>query len=129
MELKHRGTSIYKDIYALIDHWESQTRISDASTPDQAERLRLAHERVIEAGKEFDTKLRTDATIVLRELRSRIPYEARKQIPAIPTFEPADPRAGALITLDIPLGPEFSFGMMKPLARELEELVKLLPDR
>ena len=65
--------------------------------------------------------------MVLVELRNRIPYGKRKHIIGLPNINPADPRDGSVSLYSVMTG-ESGFWFSELLAREIEELVKLLPN-
>jgi hypothetical protein len=130
-ELKARGTNLYTRIKAMNAHYAEVARTrktrEERKEIDAEESGRLWLQETAEAGKEFDENYRTDARMVLLELRNRIPYAARKHIVGLPNINPADKRAGKVSMYDI-FPAEFAVGFSDLLAREIEELVKLLPD-
>ena len=65
--------------------------------------------------------------MVLIELRNRIPMEARKHIVGLPNIKPADERDGQVSLYDI-IPRNMAVFTSDMLAREIEELTKLLPD-
>lgn len=130
-ELKTRGTNLYTGIKAMNAYWSKVAREREArlmrKAIDQAESLRLWREEMAQAGLEFDSKYRVEARMVLQEVRNRIPYEARKHIIGLGSINPADVRAGKVSLYDL-FPADFAVGFSELLAREIEELVKLLPD-
>jgi len=130
VELKTRGMNLYTGIKAMNAHYgkvarERESRLGRKEI-DQAESGRLWHEEMAQAGLEFDAKYRVDARMVLQELRNRIPYDARKHIIGLGNMNPADVRAGKVSLYDL-FPADFAVGFSDLLAREIEELVKLLP--
>jgi len=131
-ELKSKGTQIYRKIHAMNQHYNASIRElrkkSARNELDEVKRRELEREITSKGGEEFNRELRTDATMVVRELRNRIPYASRKHIVGLPDINPADKRAGSVSRYTV-MPAEFSFFWSDQLAREIEELVKLLPER
>jgi hypothetical protein len=131
-ELKIRGTNLYTRIKAMNAHYSQVARNREARHAskeiDDIENGRLWREEMAQAGEEYDRNYRTEARMVLLELRNRTPYQARKHILGMPSINPADNRAGQVSLYDV-FPAEFSVGFSDLLAREIEELVKLLPDQ
>jgi hypothetical protein len=130
VELKVRGANLYGRIKTINSHYSGiavlrQDRLAKKEISPE-ESGRLWQEEKAKAGEEFEG-LRVEARMILVELRNRIPYEARKHIVGLPSINPADKRAGSVSLHDVfPSG--LAVGFSDLLAREIEELVKLLPD-
>jgi len=93
---------------------------------DQLRFQELHRQEALRAAEEYERKYRIDAQMVVRELRNRIPYAARKHIVGLPEIRPADSRAGN-VDLGSVMSSEFSLYYSDALCREIEELAKLLP--
>ena len=130
-ELKAKGTLLYKKIKAMNSFYggnirKLQTQLNTKQI-DKEKFAELSREQVQKGAEEFDKESRVDAQMVLVELRNRIPYGKRKHIIGLPNINPADPRDGSVSLYSTMTG-EFGFWWSELLAREIEELVKLLPD-
>lgn len=129
-ELKTRGGNLYIGIKAMNTHWSKVARERDARAGrkeiDQIESGRLWREEMAQAGLEFDAKYRVEARMVLQELRNRIPHDLRKHIIGLGNINPADVRSGKVSLYDL-FPADFAVGFSDLLAREIEELVRLLP--
>src|SRR5438094_6244935 len=101
-----------------------QTQL-DTKKINNAKFAELMREQSQKGAEEFDRESKVDAQMVLLELRNRIPFEKRKHIIGLPNIRPADPRDGSVSLYSVLPG-EFGFWWSEMLAREIEELVKLL---
>jgi hypothetical protein len=131
-EVEQKGTLIYKKIRDMnsfynVNDLKLQNK-RDRKEIDEAKYQELVRQQMLQAGDEFIRELRTDAIMVLTALRGRIPYEHRKHIVGLPDIMPADPRAGSVSLYSVTPG-VFNLFWSEMLANEIEELVKLLPDR
>jgi hypothetical protein len=129
-ELKQRATRIYRkidDIDHFYDdgiHRAEDRKAKHEITEEQFHEIWIASLR--RGGDEFDKSVRADAAIVLAELRKRIPYESRKHIVGLPDLLSANPKDGSTsLYFAVPATP---YGFTHLLAREIEQLAKLLPD-
>jgi hypothetical protein len=131
-ELRSKGTNVYRGIHKLNDFYganvqqlrQKQQR-GEIDKPKLEELIAAEESR---AATEFAREWQVDAALVLRELRNRIPREARKHIVGLPGIKSADPRDGVVSLYDV-LPTPFNLFASDLLAREIEQLVKLLPDR
>jgi hypothetical protein len=112
---------LYERIRKINSFHEKQLRQLNDSNAISEEMRRVE--------EEYDSEVKVDATMVLGELKNRIPYERRNHILGLPEINPADPKAGSPSMYTAPWPGPFNLLFSQMLANEMEELVKLLPDK
>ena len=130
-ELRERAFEMVRKIDSLTEIWGQRV----AAVKQRAAQENLSSTAAVElemaemrrASEEYERELSVDAGMLRRELRSRVPYEKRKHIVGLPDMLPANPNAGAVSFYDV-MGAPFSLAWAGLLARELQQLAKLLPD-
>jgi hypothetical protein len=131
-ELKQKGTILYKKIQDLDSFHNKNIRELKAQHErkeiDKLQLKQLWDKQEAQVAEEFAKELRTDALMVREELRNRIPEERRKHIIGLPNVNPADSREGSVSLYSV-LPTPLNFHVSGQLAYEIEELVKLLPDK
>jgi len=131
-ELKAKATAVYQRIRDMEEVWNAEhQRIRSqlqSGAIDQATHDELVKEQRERFTNEYAREHRVDARMVLTELYNRIPPKARKHLMGLPGITDNDPRSGIVSMYDI-MPPEVSIYFSDQLANQIEELVKLLPDR
>jgi len=131
-ELKQRATRVYRRIDEIDQFYdEANRRAKDRKAKHEITEEQYGEiwvENLRRGGEEFDKSARAEAAIVLDELRKRIPPESRKHIIGLPDLLPADPKEGSVPLYFAAPTMEANYGFTHLLAREIEQLVKLLPD-
>jgi hypothetical protein len=147
-KLKEQANIIVSKIRAMNIVFDTRMTVirdrSDRKEINNEEFGRLWEEELQRAGEEFERDLKTDALIVLWELRKRVPAETRKHIiglkgipdivltpdgrPDVEHQAPVDGPNGAPVSSMGVMGIKFDFAFSRTLADEIEQLTKLLPD-
>jgi hypothetical protein len=131
VELKTRCANLLQRMNAMMSHFGTQDGqlkgrfYAKEITQAEYEKRYSALEAAV--AREFEAKYRVEARMLLLEFRNRIAPENRKHIVGMGGFKSSDPRDGTVSLYDI-FPSTFGFYFSEQLARELQELSKLLPD-